>query len=169
MCSFCSSFECDQPTGNLQERKERHSRILCHTHQELIIIHYLLIPHPHIIYCMHVHSLRPHPQQALCVGVLHHEDDVICRWGHTNIHKDIRVDLYMISKFHSGGISRFRSWFQDFICDFWFHLWFLISTVISGLIVISDFNVISGNGVRDFTHVGPLAPGTLPAITGHEV
>ena len=54
------------------------------------------LDHTHKFILMHVHSLRPHPQQALCVGVLHHEDDVICRWSHTNIHKDIRTFFKII-------------------------------------------------------------------------
>ena len=59
----------------------------------------------------------------------------------TKIYGNIRVDFYMISKFHSG--------FQDFVRD---------------LIMISDFNVISGNGVRDFTRVGPLSLNTMPLL-----
>ena len=59
----------------------------------------------------------------------------------TKIYGNIRVDFYMISKFHSG--------FQDFV----------------HFIVISDFNVISGNGVRDFTRVGPLTMATYTSVS----
>ena len=85
---------------------------------------------------VHIHVLRPHPQCtaiSLCVGVLHHKDDVLCRWSHTNMHKDVRKYMGWFLQ-SSLGIFRFCLWFHDFICDFWFHLWFLISTV------IPDFN-----------------------------
>ena len=101
---------------NLQgtcRKKEQHSRILRHAHQENHNHHR---PHSHTIYCcVRAHALTQTTPTTRSHIIMHAFYDVLGaleshKNAHTYIYGNIWVDFSMISKFNSI--------FQDFVRDF---------------------------------------------------